>query len=59
MTLYTYILFNLNTFNTETIDNLLYEHELICLAKTVKEKFVDKRSVLQIVNLIKEVYSIA
>lgn len=59
MYLYTYILFNLNTLPSDYLESLLGELNLTCLAKFIKDKFKDKRSVQQIVNLIKEEYCLS
>lgn len=57
--LYSYILFNLNKLPVRTLNSLLLELELHINALYLKRKFNDKRSVFQLVSLIKDEYALA
>lgn len=56
--LYSYILFNLNKLPVRALNSLLLELELQINALYLKEKFNDKRSIPQLINVIKEEYSL-
>lgn len=57
--LYGLILRGMWTENTKEYKAVIREHGLNCLSRHLKQKFNDKRSILEIKDLIREVYHLS